>query len=85
MKQVFRERQKFGRFYYRFPNGEAGTDVFDRMASFLTFLFRTMGEKGYFETSSDKVRALAAARAQTLRGAPRAQTLAVSPSFARRF
>ena len=41
MKQVFRERQKFGRFYYRFPNGEAGTDVFDRTASFITYLFLT--------------------------------------------
>ena len=49
MDTVFAERQKFGRFYYRFPNGEAGTDVFDRMASFITYLFRTMGEKGYFE------------------------------------
>ena len=46
MNDVFVERQKFGRFYYRFPNGEAGTDVFDRMASFITYLFRSMGEKG---------------------------------------
>ena len=36
MKSVFAERQKFGRFYYRSPNGEAGTDVFDRTASFIT-------------------------------------------------
>ena len=34
MATVFRERQKFGRFYYRFPNGEAGTDVYDRMSDF---------------------------------------------------
>ena len=27
METVFQERQSFGRFYYRFPNGEAGTDV----------------------------------------------------------
>ena len=32
----------------RFPNGEAGTDVFDRVASFITYLFRTMGDRGYF-------------------------------------
>ena len=37
-----------GRFYYRFPNGEAGTDVFDRTASFITYLFRTMSGTGYF-------------------------------------
>ena len=48
MKSVFAERQKFGRFYYRFPNGEAGTDVFDRTASFITYLFRTMSGTGYF-------------------------------------
>ena len=54
METVFRERQEFGRFYYRFPNGEAGTDVFDRMASFLTYLFRSMNEKGYFETRQVK-------------------------------
>ena len=50
MDSVFKERQQFGRFYYRFPNGEAGTDVFDRMASFITYIFRTMGgQSGYFE------------------------------------
>ena len=40
------QRARFGRFFYRFPNGEAGTDVFDRMATFITYLFRTMGAKG---------------------------------------
>jgi len=50
MDQQMKERQQFGRFYFRFPNGEAGTDVFDRMASFITYLFRTMGEKGTWET-----------------------------------
>jgi broad specificity phosphatase PhoE len=42
MDAVFAERQKFGRFYYRFPNGEAGTDVFDRMSDFQSMLFQTM-------------------------------------------
>lgn len=49
MDSVMSERQQFGRFYYRFPNGEAGTDVFDRMASFITYLFRTMSRADYFE------------------------------------
>ena len=39
MKQVFTDRQKFGRFYYRFPNGEAGTDVYDRVSGLLSSLF----------------------------------------------
>lgn len=42
MQTVYKERQRFGRFYYRFPDGEAGTDVFDRMSSFIGYLFRTM-------------------------------------------
>jgi len=42
MQGINEERQRFGRFYYRFPDGEAGTDVFDRMSSFITYLFRTM-------------------------------------------
>ena len=46
MDLTLEERQKFGRFYFRFPDGEAGTDVFDRVSSFITFLFRTMGDKG---------------------------------------
>eukprot|EP00913_Durusdinium_trenchii_P031395 g29395.t1 len=35
-------RRKFGRFYYRFPNGEAGTDVFDRVSDFWSSLLRSM-------------------------------------------
>jgi len=44
MDRVFAERQKFGRFYYRFPNGEAGTDVFDRMSDFQSSLFEAMDD-----------------------------------------
>jgi len=32
MEKIYGERQKFGRFFYRFPDGEAGTDVYDRVA-----------------------------------------------------
>ena len=49
MGDVFAERNQFGRFYYRFANGEAGTDVYDRMATFITYLFRHMGSSGYFD------------------------------------
>jgi len=48
MDAVMQERQQFGRFYYRFANGEAGTDVYDRMSTFITDLFRTMGTMGYY-------------------------------------
>jgi broad specificity phosphatase PhoE len=39
MQRILAERQEYGRFFYRFPNGEAGTDVFDRMSDFLSTLF----------------------------------------------
>ena len=53
MEDVMAQRQEFGRFYFRFPNGEAGTDVFDRVASFITYLFRSMAGEGYFERKGD--------------------------------
>jgi broad specificity phosphatase PhoE len=34
------ERKKFGRFFFRFPNGESGLDVYSRTTSFLSTLFR---------------------------------------------
>jgi len=35
-----KERQKFGRFYYRFRSGEAGLDVYSRVSSFISTLVR---------------------------------------------
>jgi len=34
------ERSKFGKFYYRFPNGESGLDVYNRVTLFIGTLFR---------------------------------------------
>lgn len=34
------ERKQFGRFYYRFPNGEAGFDVYSRVTSFISTVMR---------------------------------------------
>lgn len=34
------ERAKFGRFYYRFPSGESGLDVYNRVTSFISTLHR---------------------------------------------
>lgn len=35
-----KERRDVGAFYYRFPNGESGADVYDRVSAFLDTLFR---------------------------------------------
>lgn len=34
------ERNEFGRFYFRFPNGEAGFDVYSRVTSFISTVMR---------------------------------------------
>ena len=43
MKVIKETREKFGRFFYRFPEGESAADVFDRVSSkfffILNFLF----------------------------------------------
>src|SRR5688572_6117137 len=36
------DRHKFGRFFYRFPNGEAGLDVYNRVSSYLGTVARDM-------------------------------------------
>ena len=33
-------RGRYGAFFYRFPNGESGADVYDRMSSFMNSLYR---------------------------------------------
>ena len=39
MKVIKESRERFGRFFYRFPEGESAADVFDRVSSmFLFFL-----------------------------------------------
>ncbi|KAH7293977.1 hypothetical protein KP509_28G050800 [Ceratopteris richardii] len=40
MARVKDLRNQFGRFFYRFPEGESGADVFDRVTSFLESLWR---------------------------------------------
>lgn len=40
MKAIKQTREKFGRFFFRFPDGESAADVFDRVSSFLESLWR---------------------------------------------
>ena len=35
-------RDEFGRFFYRFPNGESGADVYDRVSTWLETMYREM-------------------------------------------
>ncbi|CAN6724719.1 unnamed protein product [Malus baccata var. baccata] len=40
MKAIKETRERFGRFFYRFPEGESAADVYDRVSSFLESLWR---------------------------------------------
>jgi broad specificity phosphatase PhoE len=42
-----RERDEFGHFYYRFPHGESGADVYDRVSTFLETLYRDFEKSHY--------------------------------------
>jgi broad specificity phosphatase PhoE len=44
---VDRERDEYGSFYYRIPNGESGADVFDRMSTFIETLHRDFKKENY--------------------------------------
>ncbi|KAL0005816.1 hypothetical protein SO802_013377 [Lithocarpus litseifolius] len=45
MEAIKRTRERFGRFFYRFPEGESAADVFDRVSSFLESLWRDIDMK----------------------------------------
>ncbi|XP_061349495.1 phosphoglycerate mutase-like protein AT74 [Gastrolobium bilobum] len=40
MKIIKQQRERFGRFFYRFPEGESAADVYDRVSSFFESLWR---------------------------------------------
>lgn len=40
MDELWEDRNRYGRIYYRFPSGESGLDVFDRVGSFLGSLLK---------------------------------------------
>lgn len=43
------ERLEFGRFFYRFPNGESGADVYDRITIFEDHLVRDINAGNSFK------------------------------------
>ncbi|KAJ4967837.1 hypothetical protein NE237_014538 [Protea cynaroides] len=45
MRDAKDARQRFGRFFYRFPEGESAADVYDRLSSFLESLWRDIDMK----------------------------------------
>lgn len=51
LKKMKKERKEYGVFYYRFPGGEAGTDVYDRINDLLGSLHRDFLEPDYPQNS----------------------------------
>lgn len=52
MRAVKETRERFGRFFFRFPEGESAADVFDRVASFLESLWRDIDNGRLDQTTS---------------------------------
>jgi broad specificity phosphatase PhoE len=50
-EQVERERDAFGTFYFRIPDGESAADVYDRVSDFFGTLFRDFGKPDYPQNS----------------------------------
>ena len=46
------ERLRFGRFWYRFPHGESGADVYDRMTIFEDHMIRDINAGRYSNNTS---------------------------------
>lgn len=46
------ERLRFGRFFYRFPNGESGADVYDRMTIFEDHMIRDINAGRFTDNTS---------------------------------
>ncbi|XP_073026616.1 phosphoglycerate mutase-like protein AT74 [Primulina eburnea] len=53
MKVIEETRERFGRFFYRFPEGESAADVYDRVSSFLELLWRDIDMNRLHQDSSD--------------------------------
>lgn len=51
VKRCVTERRRVGSFYYRFPNGESGADVYDRISTFLSSMFRDFQRHATSETN----------------------------------
>eukprot|EP00803_Ostreobium_quekettii_P001651 evm.model.scf_49.14 EVM.evm.TU.scf_49.14 scf_49:140190-145776(-) len=54
-KREMAERMEFGRFFYRFPNGESGADVYDRITIFEDHLIRDINAGRWSQDNTNLV------------------------------
>lgn len=45
--QIYKDREAIGSFFYRFPDGESGADVYDRISTFLETMHRDFAKDDY--------------------------------------
>uniref|UniRef100_A0A2P2Q3Z7 Uncharacterized protein MANES_08G123700 n=1 Tax=Rhizophora mucronata TaxID=61149 RepID=A0A2P2Q3Z7_RHIMU len=55
MKVIKETRERFGRFFYRFPEGESAADVFDRVSSFLDSVWRDIDMNRLHQEPDDEL------------------------------
>ncbi|KAL3537999.1 hypothetical protein ACH5RR_001365 [Cinchona calisaya] len=55
MKELKKIRNLYGRFFYRFPEGESGADVYDRVSGFLESLWRDIYMKRLSQNAADEL------------------------------
>ncbi|KAA8536903.1 hypothetical protein F0562_029381 [Nyssa sinensis] len=67
MRVIQETRQKFGRFFYRFSEGESAVDVFDRVSSFLESLWRDIDMNKLHHDPSDDLNLIIVSHGLALR------------------
>ncbi|KAG0564667.1 hypothetical protein M758_8G124000 [Ceratodon purpureus] len=67
MQAVKDIRERFGRFFYRFPEGESVADVFDRVTSFLESLWRDIEHQRLSCTKSKEMNLVIISHGTTMR------------------
>ncbi|KAL5701589.1 hypothetical protein ACHQM5_026910 [Ranunculus cassubicifolius] len=55
MKVIKQTRERFGRFFFRFPDGESAADVYDRVSSFLESLWRDIDNNRLNQDPNDEI------------------------------
>ncbi|KAJ0975678.1 hypothetical protein J5N97_017643 [Dioscorea zingiberensis] len=60
-------RERFGRFFFRFPEGESAADVFDRVASFMESLWRDIDLKRLGQDDSCDINLVIVSHGLTMR------------------
>lgn len=53
MRAIKETRERFGRFFFRFPEGESAADVYDRVSSFLESLWRDIDMNRLQKSTAD--------------------------------